>query len=47
MHSIESADPKLLAAMAKTETDEKLKSGFEAMVACVLPHAPVANNKPY
>ena len=44
MRSIESSDPKLLAAIAKVETDENLKSNFEGMAAYILPYDPVANN---
>ena len=35
----------MLAAIAKVETDESLKSDFEGMAAYVLPCDPVANNK--
>ena len=33
IRSIESSDPKLLAAIAKVETDKSLKSDFEGMAA--------------
>ena len=45
IRSIESSDPKLLAAIVKAETDDNLKSYFEAMVACILQRDPLANNK--
>ena len=45
MRSIESSDPKLIGAIAKAETDEELKSDFEAMTAHILLYEPVSNNK--
>ena len=42
---IESADTKLLVAIAKVETDDKLKSDFEEIAAYILPCDPVANKK--
>ena len=44
IHSIESLDPTLLAAITKVETDETLKSDFEGMTAYILPRDHVANN---
>ena len=47
MRSIESLEPKLLAAIDKLETNEDLKSYFEAISACVLPCDPVSRKKSY
>ena len=47
MSSSESSDTNLLASIAKVETDEELKSYFEAAAACVLLCDPVASNKSY
>ena len=47
MRSIESSDPKILAAIAKVETVEELKTDFEAIEAWILPHDHWANNKAY
>ena len=44
IRSIELTDPKLLAVIAKVETDDDLMSNFEAMVAYVLLCDPLANN---
>ena len=43
IRSIGSSDPKLLAAIAKVETDEDLKSDFDAMAYYILPCDHVAN----
>ena len=45
MHNIEISDPKLLVTIAKVETEEDLKSCIENIIACILPHDPVAYNK--
>ena len=45
IRSIESSDPKLLAAISKVETEENLKSDFEAMAAYIMPCYPLANDK--
>ena len=45
IRSIESTDPKSLAAIAKVEIDGNLMSDFEAIAACVLPRDPTASNK--
>ena len=45
IRSIESLDPKILAAITKVETNNKLKSDFEEMASCILPCDPVANSK--
>ena len=42
-----SSDPKLLASVAKVETDEELKSDFESMSAFILPYEPLDNSKAY
>ena len=47
MSSSESSDPNRLAAIAKVETNEELKSYFEAVAACVLLCDPIASNKSY
>ena len=45
MRGIESSDPKISATISKVETNEEIKSDFEATKACILPHDPAANNK--
>ena len=45
--SVESLEPKLLAEIAKIDTDEDLKLDFEAMEAYILPWDPIDNNKDY
>ena len=45
IRSVESTDPKLLAAIAKVEIDDDSMSDFEAIAACVLLCDPAANNK--
>ena len=45
IRSVESSDPKLLAAIAKVETNESLKSDFEVMSAYILPCDPVAKTR--
>ena len=47
MRSIESSCSKSLATIDKVETDEELKSDFEAMSAYILTYDPVANKKDY
>ena len=47
MRRFKSSDLKLLAKISKVETNNELKSDFEAIRACVLPHNPTANNKAY
>ena len=45
IRSIESTDPKSLAAIAKFETGNDLMSDFEAMASHVLPCDSIASNK--
>ena len=45
IHGIESSDLKLLVEIVQVETNDKLKSDFEEMVACILPYNPVSNKK--
>ena len=47
MISIESSYPKLLATIAKVETDEETKSHFEAISASILLFDPVVRSKVY
>ena len=47
IRSIESSDPKLLAATDKADAGEYLKSYFEAILACILLCDPESNNKAY
>ena len=45
IRSVESADPKLLVAIAKVETDDNSMSDFKAIPACIHPHDPAVRNK--